>query len=86
MIKYEYGGYETFQSIVFILIITLYSTVSGIPWSYYYHFILEEKHGFNKQVINDLWKLESLTVEYDQLILYLDDSIFHQRYNQENNG
>ncbi len=48
--KYDYNNYEVLQSIVFISIIMIYSTISSIPWSYYYHFILEEKHGFNKQV------------------------------------
>ena len=27
-----------------------YSTITGLPWSIYYTFVLEEKHGFNKQV------------------------------------
>jgi STE24 endopeptidase len=26
----------------------------GIPWSYYYTFVIEEKHGFNKQTVG-LW-------------------------------
>ncbi|CAF0811135.1 unnamed protein product [Rotaria sp. Silwood1] len=49
--KYNYYNHEILQSIIFICIITIYSTISNIPWSYYYHFILEEKHGFNKQTI-----------------------------------
>ncbi|CAF0757507.1 unnamed protein product [Adineta steineri] len=49
--KYDYNNHEILQSIVFILIMMIYSTISSIPWSYYYHFILEEKHGFNKQTI-----------------------------------
>lgn len=48
--KYDYRDYEILQSIVFILIMMTYSTISGIPWTFYYHFVLEEKHGFNKQV------------------------------------
>ncbi|CAF4436523.1 unnamed protein product, partial [Rotaria sp. Silwood2] len=47
--KYNYYNNEILQSLIFICIITIYSTISNIPWSYYYHFILEEKHGFNKQ-------------------------------------
>jgi STE24 endopeptidase len=49
--KYDYTNHEILQSIVFLSIIMIYSTISSIPWSYYYHFILEEKHGFNKQTI-----------------------------------
>lgn len=48
--KNNYNNYEILQSIVFIGIMMVYSTLSNIPWSYYYHFVLEEKHGFNKQV------------------------------------
>jgi len=48
--NYDYNNHEVLQSIVFISIIMIYSTISSIPWSYYYHFVLEEKHGFNKQV------------------------------------
>ncbi|CAF3437815.1 unnamed protein product [Rotaria sp. Silwood1] len=49
--KYDYNNHEILQSIVFLSIIMIYSTITGIPWSYYYHFVLEEKHGFNKQTI-----------------------------------
>ncbi|CAF0822142.1 unnamed protein product [Rotaria sordida] len=49
--KYDYNNYEILQSMVFLIIIMVYSTITGIPWSYYYHFVLEEKHGFNKQTI-----------------------------------
>ncbi|CAF1569278.1 unnamed protein product [Rotaria magnacalcarata] len=49
--KYNYFNYEILQSIVFVGIIMIYSTISNIPWSYYYHFVLEEKHGFNKQTV-----------------------------------
>jgi STE24 endopeptidase len=48
--KYHYNDHEILQSVVFISIVMIYSTISNIPWSYYYHFVLEEKHGFNKQV------------------------------------
>jgi STE24 endopeptidase len=47
--NYNYNYHEILQSIIFISIVMIYSTLSSIPWSYYYHFVLEEKHGFNKQ-------------------------------------
>lgn len=28
----------------------VYSTITGLPWNIYFTFVLEEKHGFNKQV------------------------------------
>nr|XP_022289103.1 CAAX prenyl protease 1 homolog [Crassostrea virginica] len=43
--------YEILQSITFILIFMLYSTVTSLPWSLYETFVLEEKHGFNKQTL-----------------------------------
>ncbi|XP_022289103.2 CAAX prenyl protease 1 homolog isoform X1 [Crassostrea virginica] len=43
--------YEILQSITFILIFMLYSTITSLPWSLYETFVLEEKHGFNKQTL-----------------------------------
>ncbi|RUS81798.1 hypothetical protein EGW08_010435 [Elysia chlorotica] len=42
---------EILQSISFLLLSMLYSTVTGLPWSLYSTFVLEEKHGFNKQTL-----------------------------------
>jgi len=41
--------YEILQSITFTLFATVWSTVTGLPWSVYSTFVVEEKHGFNKQ-------------------------------------
>ena len=38
------------QTVVFLLLVLTYSTIVDIPWSVYSTFVLEEKHGFNKQV------------------------------------
>jgi len=46
---FNYKNHEILQSSLFISTVLIYSTLSNIPWSYYYHFVLEEKHGFNKQ-------------------------------------
>lgn len=40
------------QSIVFTLAFSLIRTVLDLPFSFYSHFILEEKHGFNKMTLN----------------------------------
>ncbi len=37
-------------SILFVMYFIVYSTVTGLPWNIYHTFVLEEKHGFNKQV------------------------------------
>lgn len=39
------------QSLVFLLLATLFSAVTGLPWSLYNTFVIEEKHGFNQQVL-----------------------------------
>jgi STE24 endopeptidase len=35
-------------------LVTIISTIPSIPWNYYYTFVLEEKHGFNKST-KGLW-------------------------------
>uniref|UniRef100_A0A8D8XT19 CAAX prenyl protease n=1 Tax=Cacopsylla melanoneura TaxID=428564 RepID=A0A8D8XT19_9HEMI len=47
---------EIVTSCIFIVLFTLFSTVVGIPISLYHHFVLEEKHGFNKQTIGFFMK------------------------------
>ncbi|XP_038059129.1 CAAX prenyl protease 1 homolog [Patiria miniata] len=48
-----YFGYgpenEIIQSLMFMLLASVYSTIVGLPWTVYGTFVLEEKHGFNKQ-------------------------------------
>lgn len=41
--------WEIFQSLVFVLITSIVCTIIGQPLSIYYHFVIEERHGFNKQ-------------------------------------
>uniref|UniRef100_A0A3Q2H6I7 CAAX prenyl protease n=1 Tax=Equus caballus TaxID=9796 RepID=A0A3Q2H6I7_HORSE len=43
--------YEITQSLVFLLLATLFSASTGLPWSLYNTFVIEEKHGFNQQVL-----------------------------------
>lgn len=47
----ESWGYnsEIIQSLVFILLTIMIDTVMNMPWKMYDTFIIEEKHGFNKQ-------------------------------------
>jgi STE24 endopeptidase len=40
---------ELSQSMVFVELLLLYSTLTGLPWSIYSIFFLEARHGFNKQ-------------------------------------
>lgn len=47
---------EILQSLTFMVLSMLYSTVTGLPWSLYSTFVLEEKHGFNKQTLGFFFK------------------------------
>ncbi|KAI9635595.1 metalloendopeptidase [Dioszegia hungarica] len=42
------------HSLLWISFLTMLTALPGIPWSYYYTFVIEEKHGFNKQTVG-LW-------------------------------
>lgn len=42
--------YEITQSLVFLMLATLFTALTGLPWNLYNTFIIEEKHGFNQQV------------------------------------
>lgn len=52
---------QILQSVVFLFLSEVYSAITGFPWTLYFTFVLEERHGFNKQVaISGRWvKLDS---------------------------
>ncbi|XP_052001071.1 CAAX prenyl protease 1 homolog [Xyrauchen texanus] len=43
--------YEISQSLGFLMLATLFSAFTGLPWSLYNTFVIEEKHGFNQQTL-----------------------------------
>ncbi|XP_037097756.1 CAAX prenyl protease 1 homolog [Syngnathus acus] len=43
--------YEITQSLVFLTLATLFTALTGLPWSMYNTFVIEEKHGFNQQTL-----------------------------------
>lgn len=45
-----YEGNEILQSAVTISILNVLTTITSLPSSIYYTFVLEQKHGFNNQV------------------------------------
>ncbi|KAI9105664.1 peptidase family M48-domain-containing protein [Phlyctochytrium arcticum] len=50
--KRGYGPeYEIAHSIVFVAILTVFGMVLGLPFSLYSTFVIEERHGFNKQTL-----------------------------------
>lgn len=48
---YEAGttGGEIAQTVVFVIAFSAFSMVTSLPWSVYSTFVVEAKHGFNKQ-------------------------------------
>ncbi|KAK3826896.1 MAG: peptidase family M48-domain-containing protein [Linnemannia elongata] len=47
-----YGSeYEITQSIIFFVLLTVCSTIISLPFSLYETFVIEERHGFNKQTL-----------------------------------
>lgn len=44
----KFGESEIYASIVFISFVYVIDTIIGLPWSIYFSFVLEQKHGFNK--------------------------------------
>ncbi|KAI0232186.1 CAAX prenyl protease [Lamellibrachia satsuma] len=48
--------YEITQSLVFIVGEVLFSTVMSLPWTLYSTFVIEERHGFNKQTLGFFFK------------------------------
>jgi hypothetical protein len=51
-----YAQNEIAISAVFMTLYYLQSTVIGIPFSLYYTFVIEERHGFNKQTLGGFFK------------------------------
>lgn len=49
----RFGG-EITRSLVFAFSYSWVETIIGLPFSWYHHFVLEEKFGFNKQTVG-LW-------------------------------
>ncbi|KAL7077499.1 hypothetical protein ACQ4LE_003368 [Meloidogyne hapla] len=47
---------EIFQSVLFILLSSVFETVVELPFSYYETFYVEQKHGFNKETIPFFFK------------------------------
>ena len=43
-------SYEVTQSCVFMVITSIVSTIIELPWDYFFAFVIEARHGFNKQV------------------------------------
>ena len=59
---------EITHSLVFAFTYSLVETVLGLPFSYYYNFVLEEKYGFNKQTlrlfVTDILKGQALGLAF----------------------
>ena len=47
---YDAASSEILQTVAFVAIGNVITTVIGLPWAAYFTFKVEQKHGFNKQV------------------------------------
>jgi STE24 endopeptidase len=47
------------HSLIWFSIMTLLSSIPDLPWSYYFNFVIEERHGFNKST-KKLWIVDQL--------------------------
>lgn len=61
------GDSEIPQTLMFVSVGSLISFVLGLPWSAYFTFKVEQKHGFNKQVKLNIFPLSCkiVTLIYD---------------------
>jgi len=59
---------EITHSLIFAFTYSFAETLLGLPFSYYHHFVLEEKYGFNKQTLSlfftDLVKGQALSLAF----------------------
>ncbi|KAG8237529.1 hypothetical protein J437_LFUL016506 [Ladona fulva] len=63
------GNNEIIHSMVFGLLTNIYSTLISLPFGIYYTFVLEEKHGFNKQTVGFFVKDKIKAFLVGQLIM-----------------
>jgi len=55
--RFDYGpDHEILQSILFTLYLSVFSTITGLPFTIYSTFVIEQKHGFNKQTFGFFFK------------------------------
>uniref|UniRef100_A0AAY5K2R9 CAAX prenyl protease n=1 Tax=Esox lucius TaxID=8010 RepID=A0AAY5K2R9_ESOLU len=47
----RFGLGSEYESLSFLMLATLFSAFTGLPWSIYNTFVIEEKHGFNQQTL-----------------------------------
>jgi STE24 endopeptidase len=78
--RFEYGPeYEITQSIAFTILAMVFSTVTSLPWSLYSTFVIEERHGFNKQSLGFFFKdlvkkmlvMLALSIPITSLLIYI---------------
>lgn len=49
------GGRPILTGLIFFAVLGLLSMISNIPFSYYNTFVIEERHGFNRQTLKGFW-------------------------------
>lgn len=54
--KFGYEDYEVIHSLVFTMLMVVINSVLGLPFELYSTFVIEERHGFNKQTLGLFFK------------------------------
>nr|XP_039249950.1 CAAX prenyl protease 1 homolog [Styela clava] len=70
---------EIVHSLVFALLGNIFSLIIDLPWKFYYTFVVEEKHGFNKMTVGFFFKdlikktlvYEAINLPIMSLIIYI---------------
>nr|CAD7256072.1 unnamed protein product [Timema shepardi] len=74
--KLGYTTYnEVLQSIMFVFIMNVFNTIISLPFSVYYTFVLEERHGFNKQVSANLEGLHAETTHAERWFTVISSKV-----------
>ncbi|CAN0340846.1 unnamed protein product [Lampetra planeri] len=72
------ADYEVSRSCLFLLLASLFSAATSLPWSLYGNFVVEERHGFNKQTLGFFLKdqLKKLVV-MQMIVLPISSLLLH---------
>lgn len=54
-IALQFTGNAVFQGLIVFAVLGGLSFIAGLPFSYYHSFVIEEKHGFNRQTKGGFW-------------------------------
>ncbi len=82
----SFTDYSILQNLMFFGLIALFSGILSLPFSWYFHFVLEERFGFNKMTLKtflgDLVKSALLSILLGGLVLAFVVWVYQENPNQ----